>query len=69
MIRECIEIRGVSVSPRDMRLRIPGFRRYGAELERLRGQDAALEVMRQQLDKAALVSRRPWQAWASRSRR
>jgi O-methyltransferase len=42
----------MTISPRDMRLRIPGFRRYAAELERLRGHEGALEAMRQQLEKA-----------------
>lgn len=42
----------MTVSPRDIRLRIPGFRRYATELERLRSQEGALETLRQRLDKA-----------------
>lgn len=42
----------MTVSPRDLRLRIPGFRRYAAELERLRGQLSTLEALRQRLDSA-----------------
>ena len=39
----------MTVSPRDLRLRIPGFRRYAAELERLRGQQSTLEELRRRL--------------------
>jgi O-methyltransferase len=42
---------------RDLRLRIPGFRRYALELERLGQQAAAAEGMRQQLDEAERVIR------------
>jgi hypothetical protein len=36
----------------DIRLRIPGFRRYAIELERLRGEVAELEALRSRLVEA-----------------